>query len=441
MAGFKLRTFACIAAAIALLLSVPAAAAPLVAPTARVTGAVVVRAQPSSQSEALARLRPSETLVLQSELPGWYQVLLPDGRTGYVSKAWTDLLPEAAVAVQPAWKVHFIDVGTGLATFVEGPDFTLIYDGGSNDDDAKGPRNRLLAYLRKIRPNLQVIDHLILSHPHKDHVELLPDLFDAYQIRNVWDSDRVNDICMYRAFLSKIAAEPGIIYHDTHAGGGAHVVTLPPKSSCGTGTTPFNVSIPEGQPFARGLVVQLGANARMTFLHADPTFYPNEVNRNSIPIRLDLGTSRLLFMGDAEAGERDDAHTSPPRPNSIEGQLFACCAAELHADLLVAGHHGSSTSSRAPFLSVVGAKIFIISSGPKDYGKPPNPVILPDPVIVHDLETRGTLWRTDFDDPHCLTDTAKIGPDNDNQPGGCDNILVRVPASGPLVVNYERIHD
>lgn len=441
MAGFSRRVLAYIGVALALLVAIPAAAAPLVAPSQRVTAAVAVRAQPSAQSEALARLRPGETLALQAEIPGWYRVTLPDGRTGYVSNAWTDLVPETAVAPAPVWKVHFIDVGTGLATFVEGPDFTLIYDGGSNDDDAKGNRNRLVAYLHKVRADLQVIDHLILSHPHKDHVELLPDLFDVYQIRNVWDSGRVNDICMYRAFLTKIAAEPGIVYHDTHAAGGSHVVTLPPKSSCGTGTTPFSVSIPEGQPFARGLVVQLGANARMTFLHADPTPYPNEVNRNSIPIRLDLGASRLLFMGDAEAGERDDKHADPPRPNSIEGQLFVCCAADLRADLLVAGHHGSSTSSRAPFLTVVGSKIFVISSGPKDYGKPPHPVILPDQGIVHDLEGRGTLWRTDFDDPHCLTDTAKIGPDTDNQPGGCDNILVRVPAAGPLLVNYERIHD
>ena len=60
---------------------------------------------------------------------------------------------------------------------------------------------------------------------------------------------------------------------------------------------------------------------------------------------------------------------------------------------------------------------------------------------MRDLENRGSLWRTDFDDLHCGTDSAKIGPDNDNQPGGCDNILVRVPQSGPLLVNYERIHD
>jgi len=68
-------------------------------------------------------------------------------------------------------------------------------------------------------------------------------------------------------------------------------------------------------------------------------------------------------------------------------------------------------------------------------------VTLPDAAVVQEFVDRGTLWRTDFDDPHCRIDIAKIGTDNDDRAGGCDNILVRVPASGPLLVNYERIHD
>ena len=437
MTGLLWRLWFCLSLTVAALAASPALAAPNVTPSPRVVAAVVVRAQPSTQSEALARLRPGETLVLQEEVPGWYRVTLPDGRTGYVSKTWTDLVPETVTAAAPVWRIHFVDVGTGLATFVEGPDFTLVYDGGSNDDYALGTGNRFLAYLHQVRPDLQVIDHLILSHPHRDHVELLPDLFDAYQVRNVWDSGRVNDICGYRSFLTRIQAETDVVYHDVHPAGGSQTVALPPKPLCGTHSTPFNVIIPEGTPITRGLVVQLGANARMTFLNADATAYPNDVNRNSVPIRLDLGATRFLFMGDAEAGERDDKHSDLPRSNSIEGQVLACCAADIRADFLVAGHHGSLTSSRIPFLDAVGAKVFVISSGPKKYSG----TTLPDPAIVQELTGRGELWRTDFDDPHCLTDVAKIGPDNDNEPGGCDNILVRVPAAGPLLINYERIHD
>ena len=90
----------------------------------------------------------------------------------------------------------------------------MIYDGGSNDDLARGPANRMLASLRAVAPTLTTINHLILSHPHRDHVELLPDLFGAYQIAQVWDSGRVNDVCGYRALLTAVRDEPNVAYHN-----------------------------------------------------------------------------------------------------------------------------------------------------------------------------------------------------------------------------------
>jgi beta-lactamase superfamily II metal-dependent hydrolase len=436
MAGLLRWFWLCIAAALALLAAVPALAVN-VTPSPRVTASVVVRAQPARNSDPLARLRPGETLVLLGEVPGWYRIALPDGRTGYVSKSWTDIVPETVAAAAPVWRVHFVDVGTGLATFVEGPGFALVYDGGSNDDLALGAGNRFLAYLRRVRPDLQVIDHLILSHPHQDHVLLLPDLFDAYQIRNVWDSGRVYDSCGgYRTFLQKISVEPGIVYHDAHGSSGNHVVALPARSCHGTPLPALNVSFPHGPAIVRRLTVPLGPGASMTFLTADAGPY-EDPNENSVVVRLDLGSDRLLFMGDAEASPAREPPSVPPRPNFAEGLLLACCLADIRADLLVAGHHGSMSSSRATFLNGVGAKAFVISSGPKLYGH----VTLPDSAVVQELESRGTLWRTDVDDPHCAANASKIGPDNDHRPGGCDNILVRVPAAGPIVVNYERIHD
>ncbi len=60
-----------------------------------------------------------------------------------------------------------VDVGTGLGILVRGPDFTLVYDGGSNDDLAQGPANRMLAYIKAVAPDLKTIYHMILSHPHQ----------------------------------------------------------------------------------------------------------------------------------------------------------------------------------------------------------------------------------------------------------------------------------
>lgn len=407
-----------------------------VTPSTRVVAAVVVREKPTSSSAAIGRLRPAETLPLADDVPGWYRVQLPDGRTGYVTKSWTVVVYEAAAAAKPQWKVHFVDVGTGLATFVEGPDFTLVYDGGSNDDYALGPRNRFLAYLKKARPDLLTIDHLIISHPHRDHVELLPDLFDAYDVKHVWESGRLHDICGYRSLLTKIANEPELIYHDAHQTDGPHSASLPPKACYGQGASPLAVQIPHGDALRSGLNVALGTGAAMSFLTADAEPHPDP-NENSVVVRLDLGEQRLLFMGDAEASPEREAPSVPPRPDFAEGVLVDCCSAALKSDMLVAGHHGSMSSSRIRFLDAVGAQVFVISSGPKRYGS----VILPDQQVLNELRARGPVWRTDFDDIHCQTDAAKIGPDADGKAGGCDNILVRVPPAGSLVVNYERIND
>ena len=54
---------------------------------------------------------------------------------------------------------------------------------------------------------------MVLSHPHRDHVELLPD-FLRRTCREVWDAGRVNDICGYRAFLTAVREEVGLQYHN-----------------------------------------------------------------------------------------------------------------------------------------------------------------------------------------------------------------------------------
>jgi competence protein ComEC len=72
----------------------------------------------------------------------------------------------------------------------------------------------MLAFMQVAAPTLTTIDHMILSHPHRDHVELLPDLLANYSVRQVWDSGRINDICGYRAFLTAVRDEPGVQYHN-----------------------------------------------------------------------------------------------------------------------------------------------------------------------------------------------------------------------------------
>lgn len=342
--------------------------------------------------------------------------------------------PASAPPAAGTFVVHTIDVGTGLSVFVEGHDFALLYDAGSNDDIARGASNRVIAYIRAVRPDVRVIDHVILSHPHKDHSELMPDVLDTYRVRNVWDSGALNPICSYRALLANSLAR-GVAYHSALGGTGTHDATFAAKTCYGRALPAATISIPRSSQMTQGATVRLGANAQMTFLHADGT-RQSSFNENSVVIRLDLGTRRILLPGDGEAGGRR-APTTAPTPGSVEGQLLACCAADLRSDILVAGHHGSMTSSRTAFLDAVGATQFLVSAGPTKYAT----VTLPDAVVVAEYGRRGTVWRTDLNDAACGTNPAKIGPDNDGRPGGCDNIRIAIDGTGAMTPVYHRISD
>lgn len=406
-----------------------------VTPSTRVQSGVVIRAAPDTQAAALGLLRPGERLPLLGSVPRWNQVALPGGRSGYVSKAWTTVVPAPgdAASAAPAFAVHFVDVGTGLAAFIEGPGFTAVYDGGSNDDTARGDRNRLLAYLRQLRPDLQTIDHLILSHPHRDHVELLPDLFAAYQVRHVWDSGRTHPICGYRAFIEAVIAEPGVNYHDAVGHFSRRRAAFPAQRCYGRDLPAADLLVTEHARITADPVA-LAPSASMRFLHADGSDHGSP-NENSLVVLFQLGQVRMLFMGDAEAGGRQPPATAPAA-NSIEGRLLSCCSDELGADVLVAGHHGSTTSSRTAFLDAVGARHAIVSAGPTRYGS----VVLPDRAVLNALAARGSVWRTDVDDTACRASSAKIGSDNDNEPGGCDNIHVEISGT-TLIVRHRRVAD
>jgi beta-lactamase superfamily II metal-dependent hydrolase len=61
----------------------------------------------------------------------------------------------------------------------------------------------------------------------------------------------------------------------------------------------------------------------MTILHADGAPH-SSFNETTLVVRLDLGSTRVLLMGDAEAGGRQ-APSVPPSAGSNEQVLLTCC--------------------------------------------------------------------------------------------------------------------
>lgn len=431
-----LQIWRALVASVVALTSVPTFASDCV--SAATGASPILRSAPSASAPRIGQLQAGAVLPLIAIVPRWYETRTPTGQAAFVSKQTTNIVDCPAqtgvgAAGSPEFELHAIDVGTGLAVLVLGSDFTLLFDAGSNDDLARGPGNRALAYINTLQPRPARIDHVLLSHPHRDHVELLPDLFTHFQILSVWNSGAYNDICGYRHFLRAIAAAPDVQYHTATQDAGNEVVQVGAKKCYGSDEPAESITL-RHQARISDAPIPLGREATMRIMHADGSKRPS-FNENSLVVRLDLGTHRVLLMGDAEAGGRKPP-SSTPAANSIEGKLLACCTADVKADLLIVGHHGSKTSSRTAFLNAVGANLFIVSSGPTKYAT----IVLPDDEVIAELEARGNVYRTDIEDAQCALAPDKVGPDSDGRPGGCDNVVVRLSA-GAISAEYRQLSD
>jgi competence protein ComEC len=120
-------------------------------------------------------------------------------------------------------------------------------------------------------------------------------------------------------------------------------------------------------------------------LHPDTTWagWGDDVNNDSVVLRLKYGHFEALFAGDAGF----------PAEARMRGSVG-------RADLLKVGHHGSRTSSSEPWLEEVHPSVAIVSTGPNRYGHP-------SAEALGRLERAGAaVWRTDREG----TITVDVGP-------------------------------
>lgn len=318
------------------------------------------------------------------------------------------------------YRIHMIDVGTGLAMLLQGHDFNLLYDAGTNDPGEKPLR--VVSYLATVLgasgdelcvpkgdpvPNQRrTLDHIVLSHPHLDHGSALDLVIHCFDVQHVWDSGRVNDAVFYRDFLTAVAASKTVRYHTAADVPADRVV----------GVKGAEIRIERWERFAERDTVRLGETAKFTILHAEGKKLADP-NQNSVVIVVELGATRVLLVGDAESGGRKDPNDPP---GDVEQFLIEQHAQQIRADILQVGHHGSKTSSRFAFLQAVKPQLALVSSGPKQYGK----VTLPDAEVLQALAKVGAkVLRTDERDTTCPL-AKRIG--GDTGPGGCDSYVITI---------------
>ena len=237
-----------------------------------------------------------------------------------------------------------IDVGQGDSLLVLFPNGAkILIDGGG-----------LLTYgLQKRRPSLDTgedvvspylwsrgirhLDIVVATHAHEDHIGGLPAILENFHPHELWVGAH---------------PQPALLDHAARL----HIPVTYQRSE-----NTFDLS-----------------GARIEILSPPEDFPPTKaVNNDSLAFRITFGTRSFLLTGDME--------------KPMEGRLLSE-RANLHADVLKVGHHGSKTSTIQPFLDAVSPSIALISDGfENSFGHPHKDVL----ARLHDRHA--AVLRTDLD--------------------------------------------
>jgi competence protein ComEC len=223
---------------------------------------------------------------------------------------------------QRDWLLHvnFFNIGQGDAFLI------TTYQGNQVLIDG-GPGNKVLEELSEVMPfKDRVIEMMVLTHPHADHVEGLIPVLARYQVKKILLPNLEYDSDSYQEFLTAVENESAEV-----------------------------VYAKQGQRF------YLDNATVLDILHprVDEKHKPADVNDESIVARLIFGKTKMLFTGDAGIG--------------IEKPLIG--KFNLDADLLKIGHHGSKHSTSQEFLEQVTPEYSVIQVGKNNYGHPAKEVL------------------------------------------------------------------
>jgi len=209
--------------------------------------------------------------------------------------------------------VTFIDVGQGDSTLLQLPGGEVVLvDGGDNGEGFAS----ILPLLDE--QGIEVLDLVVLTHPHSDHCGGLDEVILAKDVLEIWENGETLETVTYEEYADARDAEGALL------------------------------DLPEqGDQRVYGEV-------GITVLNSDEG-YEGE-NNDSIVLAVEYGQIELLLTGDVEALEQADLVDD-------YGDALAC-------DAIKVPHHGSWNQD-PEFITLVAPTYAVISCGEvNDYGHP-----------------------------------------------------------------------
>ena len=221
--------------------------------------------------------------------------------------------------------VTMLDVGQGDGIVIRTPrGHTILIDSGGRLErgpnvDGRSPAELVgervvLAYLK--REGIRRVDLLVNTHPHGDHVGGFAPILRELRVDTIADSGQHYGGRAFNDGMREAARHHVPV----------HVARCGDRWATDDGVA-FSVLSPCGALFADG---------------------SNDVNENSVVVMLAYRDFRMLFMGDAGF--------------QAEQRLLEA-GADLRADVLKVGHHGSAYASSPAFVEVVHPRTAVISDG------------------------------------------------------------------------------
>lgn len=240
--------------------------------------------------------------------------------------------------------VKVLDIGQGDAVLLKTAEQTVLIDTGD-----VGKRDEIVKLLKRER--VTVIDKLIITHPHADHMGGAYAVFNNFTVKAVFDPGRVATSNTYKTYLKTIEKQK-ISYEQLLA----------------------------------GTILDLGGGAAFEVFSPtdDLVKHEDNINNTSIVGKLEYGNFSMMFTGDCEA--------------EVEKVLVKQYGSKLRSKVLKSPHHGSKTSSNRNYLKAVAPEAVVISLGAaNDYGHPHQQTL----NKYADLQIK--VYRTDRDGTVTIT--------------------------------------